>query len=291
MKWFDPIKRFGNKRENGIYFPRMWRICVGDVNSFTELWSLRLTSTRLIGISIVVIIAIAAAGIALVVATPLRTLLPGYLGNGSRDAFETMAFRLDSLSAVVEYQNDYLDNISAVFNDEIADVEITQPVLSDSVGMIPVDSLLPTSDVERRFVKQYEQREKHNLSVLSPIIAEGMTFFSPVTSAAVADGEASRTDSRGITFLTGAGARVSSVYRGTVVATWIDPVSGDLSVAVQHPRDFFSVYTGMESLFVNKGDKVNAGSSLGVTRRSKPSLTFELWHNGSILNPRDYIAM
>lgn len=294
MSRFEQLNIFKKreKKSSQVEFPGMWKIDIGDVNSFSQLWSMKITTARLVGIIVFAVVVIVVIGVTVIIATPLRSILPGYLGNGVRSEYEAMAFRVDSLTAVVDYQNDYLNNISAIFNEDVTDVEIAESHVADSVGLIPVDSLLPTSESERRFMKQYEQREKHNLSVLSPIAAEGMTFYKPVASGVVDDAESGTVSGNagGLNLIVGSGARVSSIYRGTVVATWFDPLSGGISVMVQHPRDFMSVYSGMESVYVNKGDKVNSGSPVGVAGRQKPRLLFELWHNGSLLNPLDYIA-
>ncbi len=272
-----------------IRLPRQWEFTVGDVNTFTRLWSVRLTDGRLAVMLLSAAFLIGAVAVFVIVATPLRTLLPGYLVDSDRSGFERMTTRVDSLSAVVDFQNDYLNNIGAIFNDEISD-QLVIETQSDSVGLIPVDSILPASQAERQFMKHYEQREKHNLSVLSPIAAEGMSFFRPVTAGVVRDNrQTAGSLVRTAVVSAPASAPVSSVYRGTVVSTSFDPASG-ATVIVQHPQNFVSVYSGLEALYVARGEKVNAGSRVGALSSSEPVLEFELWHNGSSLNPVEYIA-
>lgn len=288
------MKLFHKKDDNrGEYpkLPRLWEITVGDVNSFSRLWSLKITVPRLIAIISVAVVAIAWIGVFLIAGTPLRVILPGYLGGSARSNYEELVNKVDSLTAVTEIQNDYLSNVTAVLT---GDIETSQEITvsnTDSVGIIPIDSILPTSEAERKFVKDYADREKHNLSVLTPITAEGMIFFRPVTSSTPSD-DVNQTGGtpRSLTLITSPGARVSSIYRGTVTSTWFDTQSGTLVAMVQHPHDFISIYSGLRTLYVNKGDKVEAGSAIGAMPDRKPRLFFEMWHDGTAINPQEYIS-
>lgn len=285
-----------HKKDNNLgdtpELPRLWEITVGDVNSFSRLWSLKITVPRLIAIISAAVVAIAWIGVFLIAGTPLRVILPGYLGGAARSNYEELVNRVDSLTAVTEIQNDYLSNVTAILTGNVEDNKEITVSHTDSVGIIPIDSILPTSDTERKFVKDYADREKHNLSVLTPITAEGMIFFRPVTSSTPSETDNSTgVTPRSLTLITSPGARVSSIYRGTVTATWFDPQSGTAAASVQHPHDFISIYTGMRSLYVSKGDKVEAGSAIGAMPSQSPRLVFEIWHDGTAINPQEYIAM
>lgn len=287
----EAIKVIFNRKQPGsdpVRLPQMWQIDVGDINTFTTLWSVRLTKRRLALLAVAAVVAIALFGVVLTVATPLRALLPGYLVADDRAAFERMTVRVDSLTAVVDFQNDYLANIGAIFNNEITDSVITV-AQADSVGLIPVDSILPASQAERQFMKEYEQREKHNLSVLSPIAAGGMSFFCPVSSGVVKDEVPSGASVRTLFVSAPSSAPVSSIYRGTVVAVSYEPAAGT-TVVVQHPQNFVSVYTGLDAVYVARGEKVNAGTRIGALPSSRPVLSFEIWYNGSSLNALEYVS-
>ena len=289
------MKLFKKQDSNGSEIPklpRLWEITVGDVNSFSRLWSLKITVPRLIAAVTLAVIVIAWTGVFLIAGTPLKVILPGYLGDSARSGYEQLVNRVDSLTAVTEMQNDYLNNMAAILNDDLAEEVETQVTQPDSVGIIPIDSILPTSDAERKFVKDYADREKRNLSVLTPITAEGMTFFRPVPSSTEAKTDNSQTGpTRSLTLITPQGARVSSIYRGTVTATWFDNGSGTSAAMVQHPHDFVSIYTGMRTLYVNKGDKLEAGTAIGAMPQQNPRLVFEMWHDGTSISPQEYIAL
>ncbi len=196
--------------------------------------------------------------------TPVRQLLPGGLKGDLRGQYLTAAMQIDSLSTVTRINDAYTRNIINILTDSVATARADE---AERPGML-TDSLMPASERERQFVQRYEEEERFNLSVLSPIAAEGMIFENPSVSD------------------TGLGP-VAAVYRGTVinVATDADGVS---TVMIQHPNDFISVYTPMTSVYVDKGDKVVAGQRIGATPDRRP-LEMELWHSGSKLDPSVYI--
>ena len=264
---------------------RLWRVAVSDMNRFAEVFSIRLTMSRIMfALGAFFIIAVL-VGVAVVAFTPVKRMLPGFIWSEERDNYEELYRKLDSLSTVAAIQNDYLENIMAVMSDSMTE-EI--PVLKqDSISALPADSILPTSENERKFVKQYEQREKYNLSVLSPIAAEGMTFFVPVVGAKFTE-EGSEVG-KSLMLITPVNAQVSSIYRGTVVAEYYVANQG-ITIVVQHPQDFMSLYSGIATAYVRKGEKVNAGTRIGAMSQSQHILGIELWHAGTQLSPREYIA-
>lgn len=282
----NKVKKDKTDKNDGLEkSPKLWRISIGDVNCFTEIFNVVLTSKRLgllIGAFFVLALLL---GIMFVAFTPVKSLLPGFIRSDQRNSYEELLLKYDSLSTEAAIQNDYLENIVAIFSDSVA---TNVPSLKrDTLGALTVDSIIPASEAERNFVKQYEQREKYNLSVLSPIAAEGMTFYVPVVGARV---ESVGGDTgKGIVLITPSSAQVSSIYRGTVIAeSYV--VDHGITVVIQHPQDFISIYSGLSASYVTKGDKVNAGTRIGIMSASHNRLSFELWHSGTSLNPQEYIA-
>ena len=199
--------------------------------------------------------------------TPLGALLPGHLDGDLRSQYLDAALRIDSLERAAKRHDAYADNIRRIFEgpDELPAPQPTAAQAS-SVG---ADSLLEASEAERRFVRQFDARERFNLSVLSPIAAEGMIFESPVEN------------------VTGIG-NADAIYRGTVVSVARAP-EGTFTIAIQHPNDFLSVYSHLDEVYVDKGSKVIAGQRIGRTAAGA-KLDFELWHSGSALDAGQYVG-
>lgn len=247
---------------------RRWRLEVVNENTLIRVWSLRLPELRAWIVGGALVAALASLALLLALFTPLGQSLRGHLPGALRSQYVDLALQLDSLNARARVQQRYTDNIIAVLNSRSTDSVVAQPRSEATTGGIAPDSLLPASENERLFVQQFESRERFNISVLSPIAAEGMVFEAP-----------SR-DEDGI-------GPVTAIYRGTVVGISYNP-RGLATVVVQHPNDFLSVYGALKDVYVGKGAKVTAAQRIGTASSDAP-LQFELWRAGSQLDPLKYV--
>lgn len=217
--------------------------------------------------------------------TPMRNLLPTRLQSDLRRDYVDLSMRIDSANEASRINMMYVEDVLSIINDERpALVEERRVKLATP---LPLDSLMETTHAERSFSQRFENAERFNVSVLSPIAAEGMTFYAPVSVLEITE----QVTESGIPYVYAQPAKsspVSSVYRGTVVNSSYSTGKG-VTIAVQHPNDFISIYSGLADVFVSRGDKVEAGQRIGVLRDGYYPFTFELWHNGAPLSPKDYI--
>ena len=82
-----------------------------------------------------------------------------------------------------------------------------------------------------------------------------------------------------------------SVLEGTVVFDGWNDESG-YTIAVQHDGDIVTVYKHNQKLLKKTGDRVSAGTSIGLvgsTVESGDHLHFELWYKGEAVDPAKYI--
>lgn len=244
---------------------RRYRVVIVNENSGRRLWQVKLRGSRIAVAAVAVPAAIASLILVILMFTPLGRLLPGHLRGYQREEVMAAAMRVDSLEALARQSDAYSRNIINILTDSVSPREALAG--AEALPSV-VDTLIDAGERERAFAARFEQENRYNLSVLSPIAAEGMLFESP-----------SETD-------TGAGG-VNAVYRGTVVGCFTAP-DGSQTVIVQHPNDFLSTYANLMQAFVEKGDKVVAGQRLGRTSAALP-LDFGLWHNGAALDPALYI--
>lgn len=283
MKTVGDIKKSVERHTRSPYKnPARYRLDFIKENTFNRLWTVRMTRVRVVIVSLAAMLALVALVWAVIVYTPLRHFVPGTLKGDLRAQYLETALRLDSLEQNARANEAYLASVLAIMRGE------TDSIVPAAVSAVPetpsADSLARASAAERRFVSRYEEEERFNLSVLAPIAAEGMIFASPVPSTATVESLASG----GVSAVQAAVLPVSAVYRGTVTGIYYDN-DGRAVVTVQHPNDFVSVYSGLTDVFVNKGAKVAASQRIGHTAAGR-RLVFELWHNGALLAPGDYVA-
>lgn len=276
-----------NRDDEPFKLKGSWKLSIVDLNRLHEMWGVRLTLHRVVAAAIGLVVLSVALGVVLITFTPFSLLLPGYLNRDSRHAYERLNHQTDSLYAVVANQTVYLENMMAVLLPDPEIVENPVVVTDDSIHLIPIDSILPTSEVETEFAARHEEREKYKLSVLTPVPNKILPFVRPVSGATLPDDTTVPDDFR-IKLTTPATATVSSCYGGRVIASYFVPGSG-ATVIIQHPLSFISVYRGLDRANVHDGQKVSSGQALGMMPKENPSLLFELWVDGDMVNPMAYI--
>ena len=263
--------------------PRRYRLDFISENTFNRVWSVRMGRVRVWLVSVGCIAALAALIFVILAYTPVRRILPGSLSGDLRSRYQATTIKVDSLERAARLQQQYVDNIARLLHGVEPDSasEAAQAGLAPTTG---TDTLPAAGEAERAFVRAYDEENRFNLSVLAPVAAEGMVFNPPLAGSAqmasVAGGGLSINAHRAVP--------VSAIHRGTVTGVYFSP-EGTSTIVVQHPNDFVSIYGGMGDVFVERGQRVEAGQRIAHTS-TRSAFLFELWHNGTSLDPREYMA-
>jgi murein DD-endopeptidase MepM/ murein hydrolase activator NlpD len=118
-------------------------------------------------------------------------------------------------------------------------------------------------------------------------------FFPPVKGLVTNAFNGSH-DHYGTDIVTGANEVVKATLPGTVTMSGWTIETGNV-IQIQHEDNIISVYKHNAELLKHIGDRVKAGDPIAIIGNSGelttgPHLHFELWYNGSPLNPQDYIS-
>lgn len=96
----------------------------------------------------------------------------------------------------------------------------------------------------------------------------------------------------GIDIQSGKGATARSIFEGTVSGVINIPGAGK-AVIIRH-GDYLSVYSNLETVNVNTGDKVSTKQAIGTIAEagegSKGEIHLEIWKNTSKLDPKAWLA-
>lgn len=261
---------------------RRYRLDFVAENTDKRIWSVRMGRAKVWIAATAAIAALIALIFVIVAYTPVRQLLPGALSGDLRSRYQTSAVRADSLAEQARINQQYLSNIERILRGEDADTlpDISIPSATPNVG----DTLPLAGEAERAFVRAFDEENRFNLSVLAPLAAEGMVFNPPVAVSA----QTTPAQGGGVSINPRRAVPVSAVYRGTVTGVYFSP-EGTSTIAIQHPNDFVSVYSGVGDVFVERGQRVEPGQRIAHTSTRNP-MVFELWHRGTGLDPREYMA-
>ncbi|MBJ2183292.1 MAG: M23 family metallopeptidase [Muribaculaceae bacterium] len=249
--------------------------------AFSRVWSIRFTRGQAIALGALAVAAVAALAYVVMAFTPMRRMLPGTLDADTRAMYIDATLRLDSLTRAMRINERYMADIEAIINGTVNPDSARNSHMALSEMS---DTLMAASEAERAFVQKFESSQRYKLSVLAPIAAEGMAFYSPAPGAEAK----AAPDERSVELRGTRSQGIDAIYRGTVIAAYID-ARGLYTIVMQHPNEFISLYGGLAECFVGRGDTPYTGSRIGAAPPDG-TIRFELWHKGNALNPDDYVA-
>lgn len=261
-------------------------------DTLEEVWTFRLSQLSAFAVLLVFAFALVSVTAFIIIKTPIRNYLPGYLDVEVRKEIVQNALRADSLERMLEIQHVYLENVARIIGGEVPLDSIRR---IDSLARVDADFEIPRGEAEQAFVAQYEEEEKYSLTALNPnpVFTEQAFFYKPV------DGVVSshyQTDIRhfGVDIAASPSESVLATLDGTVVYAGYDPQHGNV-IQLQHRNGLVSIYKHNEALLKEPGDHVVAGEAIALvgntgTLSTGPHLHFELWYKGVPINPEEYIA-
>ena len=265
-------------------------------DSYEETLSFRLSLLNLISLGGAFFIIIVILVTFLIAFTDLREFIPGYPDANQRLLIVRNAQRVDSLAHIINRQDMFMSNIRMVLSGEV-------PEINDSVDNNETISSTTTqpinferSEHDSIFRKQIENEEKFNFFAFHPATKETSFetnfFFTPLKGI-ISTPFGTFQGHYGVDIVANTGARVSAVMDGVVTFSGWTVETGYV-IQIQHQENLISIYKHNERLLKKIGEVVKAGDAIAIVGNSGelttgPHLHFELWHNGTPLNPQDYI--
>ena len=269
-----------------------FNLTLSEDRTHRKIRSLRFTRLGFTVFIVTAVVALLVGFYALLAYTPLRSTIPGYPDARARKAAVDNAVKIDSLENVIARWHLYAGNLSQVLsgkepvNSEAVQKGSVSEYLSDKAEaeLARQDSLLRAKVVEEeQFTISAGQDRKLPIT--------GLHFFCP------AKGVVSRGFElvlhQGVDVTAPAGTMVCSVLDGTVIFDGIDE-EGCYNLLIQHDGDITSSYKHIRKLLRSQGDKVKAGTAVGLlgglSGGAGEYLHFELWYKGEAVDPALYIS-
>lgn len=268
---------------------KKYRITIEDESRLRKVASVsaRPVSLWIAGVGIFLLMLLISSVI--IMATPLRTLLPGYLKQGARTAAEEGMLRIDSIRDAYNLNAQYLSNILTILDTDRTPTDSVSK--SATPNELPPDSLLPASPREREFISQMKDREIYNVSVLAPIAGEQLQIYPVAAGAILSEGSANNLKVR---ILTPKENPVCAISDGRVLAVQNNSPEGGSSIVLQHDYGFATRYSHTGTPTIAPGAYVEGGAVIahGATGGAvSPGYFFlEMWYDGSPISPDKYLS-
>jgi murein DD-endopeptidase MepM/ murein hydrolase activator NlpD len=269
-----------------------FRLSLLDAKTHQQLKSVRFTRTTFIITIACSVIIFCAVIFSLIAFTPIRTFIPGYPDASTKSAAIQNAIKADSLESVIYKWELYAKNLRRVLEGESGlDIDSLMTAsqkqaqaAQDAKYLKEQDSLL------RKNVQEEEMFEISGRNTRSLPI-EGTHFFTPLKGVVTQGYDQAMHPF--IDIAAPEGTAVNAVADGTVIYTGWSEDTG-YTIQLQHDSDIISIYKHNDKLLKNVGDKVKAGTPIGLVGNtgglsSGPHLHFELWYKGESMDPAKHI--
>jgi hypothetical protein len=261
-----------------------------DRSSDEPHWKVNITPIGLIsGIAALLIIIITVLMI-LMAYTPILEVFPGYKTRSERmhDDLVNSIMQVDSIERLMGRMIEYNDAVTKIINGSTPTLHST--IMTDSIKK-ETEMALPTrADSLLRSLLERESGEYslRNTREANPVAA---MFSAPIKGTVTRHFDA-HDSSYGISIMSiDANQSVTAVENGTVVGV-LQGVTGYTTILIQHGEGYTSAYSQLGETLVRKGQIVQSGSVIGRLAENEDKileLEFELWRNGTAVDPERYI--
>jgi len=270
-----------------------YRLIIYNDDTFEEIWYMRLSRLNVLavfGTGAIILITLVSL---LIAYTPIREFIPGYPEGDMRRTMVQNYAKLDSLEKELQLRGQYIDNIATIMAGGVP----KDQAVSQDTAIQDASVQFEKSESDSILRKQIEQEEKYTLAVNYEEPAgrdlSQIHFFSPVKGL-VTNSYNARENHFGTDIVAGDNNVVVSALEGTVtMANWT--LKTGWVIQIQHENNLLTVYKHNAELLKEVGDHVEAGEAVAIIGNSGeltsgPHLHFELWRNGSPLDPEKYIV-
>ncbi len=187
----------------------------------------------------------------------------------------------------------YIRNLRAIVSGEVPvpDIDTTNQQFTASFDLDKVD-LSPTKD-DLKLREEVEREEMFNVNGSTNGSESGNLLFTPLKGI-ITSGYSTEENHLAIDIAAQEGEAIKSVAAGTVVFADWTPDTGYVAV-IQHSNGMLSIYKHNLTIYKKMGDVVKKGeviSAVGNTGEltTGPHLHFELWIDGTPVDPQQYIV-
>lgn len=274
-----------------------YRLVVVDEDTFEEHFSFRLSRLNVfVTIGTIAILLIVATTF-LIAFTPLREYIPGYTDVTLSKRVSEMQRITDSLETDFRQKSKYIDDLKRIISGEIIEDDTT----NNSNETANYDDIRYTRSIEDSLLRdEYESKRSYDLyyneseellRLAGP--RKNYNFFNPLKGIITNEFNMSKMH-YGIDVVAKQNEAVKATLDGTVVfSDWT--VKTGYVIGIQHQGNYISVYKHNSVLLKHEGEYVKAGEPIAIVGESGelstgPHLHFELWYNGTPVDPREYIA-
>ena len=257
-------------------------------------WKMNLSPLGFGGALIAVVVIIFGALLLLMAYTSILDILPGYRTKSerTREALVESVMRIDLMERNMAELLAYNEAVATIMGGSTPALHST--VMTDTIRY-DKSRILPTRADSLLRAALESTTGEYSLANTKPLKSEAAMFGAPMRGTITRNFDAPESSyDVAIMPLDGEDA-VAAIENGTVIATE-SMAEGTKSVTIQHSDGYISVYKSLGEVLVRKGQAVQSGAVIGrlsnadaTEESTSTELGFELWRDGTAVDPERYI--
>ena len=279
-----------NKKENKGFFKKLfndYKVVVSSEDTFEEKFAFKASKINVFVLMLVYSVILISFTIGVVFFTQLRELVPGYSSSDLLNRAIYLTQKTDSLERQIELNNKFYKSIEDVLSGKTDEfIERDNIPIDSSLNDKNLFSISPNSEdsILRNYV---DSQDKFNLTKNELVIVNKM-FFSPIKGD-ITQSFNFEENHFAIDIAADIGTPVKSILDGKILFSEWSVDTGHV-IIVDHGDNIVSVYKHNSKSLKEQNDFVQAGEVIAYSGNqgslsSGPHLHFELWKNGTPIDP------
>ena len=279
-----------NKKENKGFFKKLfndYKVVVSSEDTFEEKFAFKASKINVFVLMLVYSVILISFTISIVFFTQLRELVPGYSSSDLLNRAIYLTQKTDSLERQIELNNKFYKSIEDVLSGKTDEfIERDNIPIDSSLNEKNLFSIFPNSEdsILRNYV---DSQDKFNLTK-NELVIENKMFFSPIKGD-ITQAFNFEENHFAIDVAADIGTPVKSILDGKILFSEWSVDTGHV-IIVDHGDNIVSVYKHNSKSLKEQNDFVQAGEVIAYSGNqgslsSGPHLHFELWKNGTPIDP------
>ena len=279
-----------NKKQNKSFLKRIfndYKVVISSEDTFEEKFSFKANKINALIIMLVYSIILISFTISIVFFTQLREMVPGYSSTDLLNRAIYLTKKTDSLEQQIALNNKFYKSIEDVLSGNIDEL-VPRDELSVDSSLTNSDFVTVSPNSQDSILRKYvENEDKFNLTN-NELIIENKMFFSPIKGE-ITQSFNFNENHFAIDIAADIGTPVKSVLDGKIIFSEWSLETGYV-VVIDHGENIISVYKHNSKILKEQNDFVQAGEVIAYSGNqgnlsTGPHLHFELWKNGTPIDP------
>lgn len=281
------MKNKKQKKNSINKLTRSYKVVVSSEDTFEERLSFSTNKFNVFLVLSLYSIILIAFTISVVFFTQIREMVPGYSSSDLLTQAIYLTKKTDSLEKELELNNTFYKSIENVLSGKTEQI-IYKDTLALSNEKDNIDFQAVLTNAEDSILRKYvEEEDKFNLTK-NELVIENKMFVSPVKGQITQKFDPLN-NHFALDILVDTGTPVKSILEGKVIFSEWSVDTGHVLI-IDHGDDIISVYKHNSKVLKTQNNFVKAGEVIAYsgnqgTLSTGPHLHFELWKNGTPINP------